>query len=118
MATDTTISTIYIQNLEERVKIDVLKETLHHIFSEYGTVIDIIAKSSLKSKGQAFVVFDRPDSAIAAVEDVNGFEIFDKPMRIAMAKTRSDATVKLLGIDDDFEHHRRRRLAEKGADTY
>jgi RNA recognition motif-containing protein len=113
MATDTTISTIYIQNLEERVKIDVLKETLHHIFSEYGTVIDIIAKSSLKSKGQAFVVFDRPDSAIAAVEDVNGFEIFDKPMRIAMAKTRSDATVKLLGIDDDFEHHRRRRLAEK-----
>jgi hypothetical protein len=35
-------------------------------------------------------------------------------MQLAFAKTRSDATVKRTGDDDEFESHKRRRLAEKG----
>lgn len=34
-------------------------------------------------------------------------------MQIAIARTRSDATVKSTGNEDEFEHHKRRRLAEK-----
>jgi hypothetical protein len=35
-------------------------------------------------------------------------------MKIAYAKSRSDASVKREGTEDDFEAHKRRRLAEKG----
>lgn len=105
---------MYVRNLEERVKIDVLKESLLQIFSEYGNVLEIIAKTNLKSKGQAFIVFDDADSAQNAIDEVQGFQLFDKPMQVALAKTRSDATVKTQGSEEDFEAHRRRRLAEKG----
>lgn len=103
-----------MRNIEERVKIDIVKDTLRQIFSEYGTIIDIVAKTSLKAKGQAFIVFEDPESARAAVEETQGFEIFDKPMQVALARTRSDATVKRVGTEEEFEQHKRRRLAEKG----
>lgn len=103
-----------MRNLEERVKPDVLKETLRAIFSEYGNVIDIVAKTNLKAKGQAFVVFDKPESAEAAIDEIQGFELFEKPMHLALARTRSDATVLKTGNEDEFDAHKRRRMAEKG----
>ena len=103
-----------MRNLEERVKPEVLKSALTAVFSEYGNIIDIVAKTNLKAKGQAFVVFEKPESALQAIEEVQGFELFDKPMQIALARSRSDATVKSTGNDQDFELHQRRRLAEKG----
>ena len=84
------------------------------IFSEYGNIIDLIAKKNLKAKGQAFIVFDDVQAAEKAMEEVQGFELFDKPMILDYAKTRSDATVQREGGEEQFEAHRRRRLAEKG----
>lgn len=77
-------------------------------------MIDIIAKKSLKRKGQAFIVFDSVESAQNAIDEVNGFELFDKQMSCDFAKTSSDATVKREGTGEEFELHKRRRLAEKG----
>lgn len=105
---------VYVRNLEERVKPEPLKQALRAIFSEYGNVIDIVAKTNLRAKGQAFVVFDKPESALAAIEDVQGFELFDKPMQVALARSRSDATVMQAGNEDEFDAHKRRRMAEKG----
>ncbi|KAK4126066.1 RNA-binding domain-containing protein [Parathielavia appendiculata] len=107
------IATVYVRNLEERVKPEPLKLALHTIFSEYGNVIDIVAKTNLKAKGQAFVVFDKPESAQAAVEELQGFELFDKPMHVALARTRSDATVAQTGNEEEFDAHKRRRMAER-----
>ncbi|PYH96298.1 hypothetical protein BO71DRAFT_321191 [Aspergillus ellipticus CBS 707.79] len=103
-----------VRNLEERIKVEQLKEALEEIFSEYGTVVEIVAKTNLKAKGQAFIVFDSVDSATRAIDEINGFELFDKPMVIDYAKTRSDATVLREGGEDELEAHKRRRLAEKG----
>ncbi|MCJ1456780.1 hypothetical protein MMC28_007145 [Mycoblastus sanguinarius] len=105
--------TVYVKNLEERIKPDQLKEALTEIFSEYGNVIDLVAKTNLKAKGQAFVVFDETEAAERAIKEVQGFELFDKPMLLDYAKTRSDATMQREGTADDFESHKRRRLAEK-----
>ncbi|KAB5576514.1 hypothetical protein GE09DRAFT_1266333 [Coniochaeta sp. 2T2.1] len=104
---------VYVRNLEERVKPEILKETLMAIFSEYGNVIDIVAKTNLKAKGQAFIVFDKPESAQAAIDEVQGFEVFEKPMQLALARTRSDATVARTGDEEELEKHRRHRMAEK-----
>ena len=73
-----------------------------------------MAKTNLKAKGQAFIVFDGIEAAERAIKEVQGFELFDKPMVLDFAKTRSDATVRKEGTEADFEVHKRRRLAEKG----
>ena len=103
-----------VKNLEERIKPDQLKEALTEIFSEYGNVIELVAKTNLKAKGQAFVVFDETEAAERAIKEIQGFELFDKPMLLDYARTRSDATVQREGSAEEFEVHRRRRLAEKG----
>lgn len=54
------------------------------------------------------------DSATRAIDEVNGFDLFDKPMVLDYAKTRSDATVRREGGEEELEAHKRRRLAEKG----
>ncbi|CAF9927271.1 hypothetical protein IMSHALPRED_007170 [Imshaugia aleurites] len=105
--------TVYVKNLEERIKPDQLKEALTEIFSEYGNVIELVAKTNLRAKGQAFVVFDETEAAERAIKEVQGFELFDKPMLLDYARTKSDATVQREGSAEDFEAHRRRRLAEK-----
>lgn len=106
---------MYVRNLEERVKVDPLKTALNEIFSEFGNVIDIVAKTNLKAKGQAFIVYDNPDSARQAIEETDGFDLFGRPMQVALARTRSDATVQKFGTEEEFELHKRRRVAEKGA---
>ncbi|KAJ6119716.1 U1 small nuclear ribonucleoprotein [Penicillium sp. IBT 18751x] len=106
-------STVYVKNLEERIKVEQLKVALEEIFSEFGNVLEIVAKTNLKAKGQAFIVFDSVDAATRAIDEVNGFELFDKPMVLDYAKTRSDATVLREGGSEELEAHKRKRLAEK-----
>ncbi|KAK3323553.1 hypothetical protein B0T22DRAFT_154559 [Podospora appendiculata] len=113
MATGQPVATVYVRNLEERVKPEPLKEALRAIFSEYGNIIDIVAKTNLKAKGQAFIVFEDPESAANAIEEVQGFELFEKPMQLQLARTRSDATVLQTGNEEEFDAHKRRRIAEK-----
>jgi len=58
-------------------------------------------------------VFDSVDSAQRALEDVQGFELFNKPMILEFAKTSSDAIVQMNGDANEVERHKRSRLAEK-----
>ncbi|KAM0717230.1 hypothetical protein Q7P37_007082 [Cladosporium fusiforme] len=106
-------ATIYVRNLDESVKIPVLIQALHEAFDEFGTVVDIVAKKSLKRKGQAFVVYDNVESAKNALEDLQDFPIFDEPMKLAFAKTRSDATVEREDGETGLEQHKAHRIAEK-----
>ncbi|KAH7171553.1 hypothetical protein EDB81DRAFT_778763 [Dactylonectria macrodidyma] len=113
MASGPPISTVYVQNLEERVNLETVTEALRTIFSEFGNIVDIVAKKNLKAKGQAFVVFEDADSALKAIEEVQGFELFEKPMRLALARSKSDKTVALNASEEEFEIHKRHRQAEK-----
>ncbi|RPB29384.1 small nuclear ribonucleo protein U [Terfezia boudieri ATCC MYA-4762] len=106
-------NTVYIRNLEESIAIPLLKTTLQSIFAQYGTIIDIVAKKNLRAKGQAFIVFDTTEAAEKAIREVQGFSLFEKPMVLQFARSKSDATVKLTGNDEELEAHKRRRVAEK-----
>lgn len=106
---------VYVQNLEERVKPEPLTEALEAIFEEFGEIDQIIVKKNIRAKGQAFIAFVDPKDAQAAVDELNGFELFDKPMRLAMAKSRSDKTVERNGTSDELLTHKAQRTAEKGA---
>ncbi|XP_068233940.1 U1 small nuclear ribonucleoprotein A [Palaemon carinicauda] len=89
--------TIYVNNLNEKVKKDELKRSLYAIFSQFGQILDIVALKTLKMRGQAFVIFKEIGSATSAMRAMQGFPFYDKPMKIAYAKTDSDLIAKQKG---------------------
>uniref|UniRef100_A0A8C9IK98 Small nuclear ribonucleoprotein polypeptide A n=1 Tax=Piliocolobus tephrosceles TaxID=591936 RepID=A0A8C9IK98_9PRIM len=72
--------TIYINNLNEKIKKDELKKSLYAIFSQFGQILDILVSRSLKMRGQAFVIFKEVSSATNALRSMQGFPFYDKPM--------------------------------------
>ncbi|RWS12477.1 U1 small nuclear ribonucleoprotein A-like protein [Dinothrombium tinctorium] len=89
--------TIYINNLNEKIKKDELKRSLHAIFSQFGQILDIVALKTMKMRGQAFVIFKDINSATNALRSMQGFPFYDKAMRIQYAKTDSDLIAKSKG---------------------
>lgn len=89
--------TIYINNLNEKIKKTELKKSLYAIFSQFGQIVDIVALKTLKMRGQAFVIFKEISSATNALRTMQGFPFYDKPMRINYSKTDSDVIAKLKG---------------------
>ncbi|KAH8245144.1 U1 small nuclear ribonucleoprotein A [Drosophila serrata] len=89
--------TIYINNLNEKIKKEELKKSLYAIFSQFGQILDIVALKTLKMRGQAFVIFKEIGSASNALRTMQGFPFYDKPMRIAYSKSDSDLVAKLKG---------------------
>jgi len=88
---------IYINNLNEKIKKDDLKKSLYAIFSQFGQILDIVALKTLKMRGQAFVIFKEISSATNALRSMQGFPFYDKPMRIAYSKGDSDIIAKMKG---------------------
>lgn len=72
--------TIYINNLNEKIKKEELKKSLYAIFSQFGQILDIVALKTLKMRGQAFVIFKEISSATVALRSMQGFPFYDKPM--------------------------------------
>ncbi|GES90789.1 U1 small nuclear ribonucleoprotein A isoform X2 [Rhizophagus clarus] len=103
-------NTIYINNLNEKIKLPALKKALSTIFEQYGEILDIVAHKNFRMRGQAFVVFKEQESATNAIKGVQGFALHGKPMVIQYAKTKSDATAILDGTSKE---HQRQRLEAK-----
>lgn len=91
--------TLYIQNLNEKIKIPgalvlcrlfgssvlticaiVLKASLRGLFKSYGEVLDVVAHGNLRMRGQAFVSFESAEIAKKALKEVRGFPLYSKPM--------------------------------------
>lgn len=89
--------TIYINNLNEKIKKDDLKKSLYAIFSQFGQILDIVARKTLKTRGQAFVIFKDVNSATNALRSMQGFPFYDKPMRIQYSRKDSDVIAKMKG---------------------
>lgn len=89
--------TIYVSNLEEKVPEKELKTDLEAMFTQFGKILRIVAMNSLKRRGQAFIVFDTVESATSALNTMQGFPLYDKPMRIRFSKNMSDLIAKRQG---------------------
>ncbi|KAF4573579.1 hypothetical protein EYR36_008097 [Pleurotus pulmonarius] len=109
--------TLYIQNLNEKVKLDVLKASLRGLFKSYGEVLDVVAHDNLRMRGQAFVSFPSADIAAKAMKEVKGFPLYSKPMQISFARTRSDAVVRTLD-PNNFDSHKTKRTEHKKKTRY
>lgn len=109
--------TIYIKNLNEKVKKEELKRSLYALFSQYGRILDVVALKTTKLRGQAWVVFSEVTAASNAVRQMQNFPFYNKPMRIQYAKSKSDCIARAEGTYDkkkkqEEKAERKRRVDE------
>jgi U2 small nuclear ribonucleoprotein B'' len=118
--------TLYIQNLNEKIKIDglclrsafecalnahtVLKATLRGLFKSYGEVVDVIAHSNLRMRGQAFVSFSSKESAQKALKDVQRFPLYSKPMVGFVARWMYDRDIQTFVLSSKYHTQGRGRM--------
>ncbi|KAI4833414.1 hypothetical protein KUCAC02_016318 [Chaenocephalus aceratus] len=86
--------TIYINNINDKVKKEEMQRSLYALFSQFGQIVDIVAMKTMKMRGQAFVVFKELAAATNALRQLQGFPFYNKPMRIQYAKTDSEVIAK------------------------
>lgn len=72
--------TIYINNLNDSIKMEQMKQNLHAAFSQFGPIVDIVMRKSYRLRGQAFIIFRDIESAAKALRTMQGFPFYDKPM--------------------------------------
>jgi len=97
MATAEPQQSLYVNNLNEKVKKEELKKSLYHVFSQYGNIVDIFASKTLKMRGQAWIVFDDMTAATKALREMQNFNFYGKPMRVTYSKSKSDVIAKADG---------------------
>lgn len=97
-ADDKINQTLYINNLNDKINIGIIRHNLYLLCSSYGDVIDIIMKpKSHKMRGQAHIIFSNVSEASMALVALQKFEFFNKPMAVQFAKTKSKV-IKLAEI--------------------
>ncbi|XP_067855785.1 U2 small nuclear ribonucleoprotein B'' [Heptranchias perlo] len=104
--------TIYINNINDKVKKEELKRALYALFSQFGQIVDIVALKTMKMRGQAFVIFKELTSSTSALRQLQGFPFYGKPMRIQYAKTDSDLISKMRGTFADKEKKKEKKKAK------
>jgi U2 small nuclear ribonucleoprotein B'' len=107
---------IYIQNLNERIKKEELKRSLYCLFSQFGRILDVVALKTPKLRGQAWVTFSEVTAAGHAVRQMQNFPFYDKPMRLQYAKAKSDCLAKAEGTF--VPKDKKRKQEEKGFKLY
>ena len=81
--------TLYIKNLNDKISVNELKRELYCLFSFVGPVVDIEARKSAKTRGQAWVSFISVEAATIAMQRLQGFNLLGKDMVISYSKSKS-----------------------------
>lgn len=89
--------TLYVSNIDWKIKKPVLRRALHTLFHRHGKILEIIALRKDGLRGQAFVIFDSVASATAALQAEQGFTFFGKDLNIEYAREKSDRVAKKDG---------------------
>ena len=116
LATSQRLAKLMILTSVSFIRPIVIKTSLRYLFKTYGDVLDIVAHSNVRMRGQAFVSFADKEVAAKAKKEVHKFPLYGKPMQIDFAKTKSDAVVRKLD-ETDLENHKADRKERKSTFT-
>lgn len=78
--------TLYVQNLNDKIRKEDLRISLYTLFSTYGCVLDVNALKTMKCRGQAHIAFRDVISATQAMRALNGVNIYGKDMVCASSE--------------------------------
>ncbi|KAF8563588.1 hypothetical protein P879_09465 [Paragonimus westermani] len=115
--------TLYVNNLNDKVKKIDLRRALYFLFGQHGRLLDMIVMKTMKMRGQAFIIYQDLHSATTALRALQGFSLFQKAMRISYARRDSNQIVQLKGVsaevqkrrEEEREKRKRRKLAQRQA---
>ncbi|KAN0062903.1 hypothetical protein ACQY0O_004724 [Thecaphora frezii] len=115
-------TSLFVKNINTKVKKLELRRQLTALFSTYGKLLDVIATRADGMRGQAFVVFKDLTSSTSAMRGLDGFEFYDKPLSIEYARSKSKATlVQELGpealFDQELASSKKRLATQSGTGT-
>ena len=57
-----------------------LKACVRTVFSQFGPIVDVVAKKTYKLRGQAWVVFERAEDAERAIKLMQGFPFYGQAL--------------------------------------
>jgi len=89
--------TLYIKNLPDKLKKDELVRNLYLYFSQFGSILDIVAMRSDGMRGQAFIVFSDMVTAANAMREAQNTQFFNQQIVIQYAQKKSNAVALLDG---------------------
>jgi RNA recognition motif-containing protein len=90
--------TLYVSNLPtSKVNLETQKKMLLMLFNHFGKVVEVRATKGRTKRGQAWVSFESQDACSAALQARQGFNFFDKPLKLSFAKATSDVLTKKDG---------------------
>ncbi|CAI2375951.1 unnamed protein product [Moneuplotes crassus] len=100
-------STIYIKNMNSKIKTEYLKMSLQNVFSQFGKILQISIKKNFRMRGQAFIIYEDEDMAEKALKAMDGALFYQKPLMINYARKKSDVIAKKT--EEISEEERKRR---------
>jgi len=87
---------VYVNNLNDKLKKTELKKNLYLLFSQYGNILDIHCDKA-RLRGQAWIIYDALAGATRAVRDLHNFLFFGKTMHLSYARAKSDVIAQIDG---------------------
>lgn len=82
-------ATLYIKNIDWKLKKNLVKKALYTLFTRHGKVLDVIALRHNNLRGQAFVIMNDIQAATNALISEQGFTFYNKDLIIEYAKQSS-----------------------------
>ncbi|OBS74333.1 hypothetical protein A6R68_15123 [Neotoma lepida] len=104
--------TIYINNMNDKIKKQELKRSLYALFSQFGHVVDIVALKTMTMRGRLLLIFKELGSSTNALRQLQGFPFYGKRMQSQYAKTDSDIISKMHGTFADKEKKKEKKKAK------
>lgn len=89
------VPTLYVRNLNDKVKVEEMRVNLYMLFSTYGEIVSVRMRSTQQLRGQAFIVFKEQFSSDSALSELQNLNIFGKSIIIEYARQKSDETRRL-----------------------
>ncbi|KAL7563077.1 hypothetical protein ACA910_022570 [Epithemia clementina (nom. ined.)] len=108
-------ATLYIKNIDWKVKKPLLKRAFYSLFSRHGKVLEVIVLRRDGLRGQAWVIMEDVQAATAALQAENGFTFFEKDLVIEYAREKSDRIARLDGTY--VPKSKRQKIAKKDDDA-
>jgi len=90
--------TLFVKNLNGKLKLHDLKANLYELFTRYGDIHEVVASLTPGKRGFAFVVFHEIGMATNALRALQNYKFFERELVIAYAKTKSDVVAREQGV--------------------
>lgn len=105
--------TLYVQNINDKIKIETLKKSLYLLFSAYGDVIEVHLRKQRNYRGQAWVVFKSPKNCQHALAKLQDVPFYGKKLKLTPSTSKSDIIAKADGTYQAKAHDKLTQLARE-----